>query len=160
MIEQKVNSIPAGQQFDSITQVALVQLGFCQDWSGRTVDAQQSFTRAIQSIKPTPDTVVAPEANGLPEFLALAYAGLGEKQKALEQAQQAVKDYETDAVNKPAAMVTRAQIQALFGDHDAAIAVLPELLQVPAGLTVANLKFDPFWDPLRNDPRFQKLCQQ
>src|SRR5438552_59904 len=49
---------------------------------------------------------------------------------------------------------------ALFGDHDAAIAVLPELLRVPAGLTVANLKFDPFWDPLRNDPRFQKLCQQ
>jgi len=160
VIEQKLNSIPPGQQLDSITQTALVQLGFCQDWSGRHVDAQQSFTRAIQSIKPTPDTVVAPEANGLPYALALAYAGLGEKQKALEQAQQAVKDYETDAVNKPTAMMTRAQVQALFGDHDAAIAVLPELLRVPAGLTVANLKFDPFWDPLRNDPRFQKLCQQ
>src|SRR6266480_4078221 len=160
VIEQKLNSIPPGQQLDSIVQTALVQLGFCQDWSGRHVDAQQSFARAIQSIKPTPDTVVAPEANGLPYALALAYAGLGEKQKALEQAQQAVKDYETDAVNKPTAMMTRAQVQALFGDHDAAIAILPELLRVPAGLTVANLKFDPFWDPLRNDPRFQKLCQQ
>jgi len=160
VIEQKVNSVPAGQPFDAITQIALVQLGFCQEWSGRHSDAQKSFTRAIQSIKPTPDTVVAPEANGLPEFLALAYAGLGQKQKALEQAEQAVKDYETDAVNKPAAMVTRAQIQALFGDRDAAIAVLPQLLQVPAGLTVANLKLDPFWDPLRKDPRFQKLCQQ
>ena len=160
VIEQKVNSVPAGQPFDAITQIALVQLGFCQEWSGRHTDAQQSFTRAIQSIKPRPDTVVAPEANGLPEFLALAYAGLGQKQKALEQAEQAVKDYETDAVNKPAAMVTRAQIQALFGDRDAAIAVLPQLLQVPAGLTVANLKLDPFWDPLRKDPRFQKLCQQ
>ena len=160
VIEQKLNSIPPGQQLDSITQTALVQLGFCQDWSGRHVDAQQSFTRAIQSIKPTADTVVAPEANGLPYALALAYAGLGEKQKALEQARQAVKDYETDAVNKPTAMMTRAQVQALFGDHDAAIAVLPELLRAPAGLTVANLKFDPFWDPLRNDPRFQKLCQQ
>jgi hypothetical protein len=71
-----------------------------------------------------------------------------------------VKDYETDAVNKPPAMAIRAQIQALFGDHDAAIAALPELLQVPAGITIANLKFDPFWDPLRKDPRFQKLCQQ
>src|SRR5581483_7262493 len=136
-IEQKVNSVPAGQPFDSITEIALVQLGFCQEWSGRHADAQQSLTRAIQSIKPTPETVVAPEANGLPEFLALAYAGLGQKQKALEQAEQAVKDYETDAVNKPVAMVTRAQIQALFGDHNAAIAVLPELLQLPAGLTVA-----------------------
>src|SRR5581483_4671389 len=160
IIEQKVNSVPAGQPFDSITEIALVQLGFCQEWSGRHADAQQSFTRAIQSIKPTPDTVVAPEANGLPEFLALAYAGLGEKQKALEQAEQAVKDYETDAVNKPVAMATRAQIQALFGDHDAAIAALPELLELPAGLTVANLKLDPFWDPLRKDPRFQKLCKE
>jgi TolB-like protein/Tfp pilus assembly protein PilF len=160
VIEQKLNSVPSGQQLDSIVEIALIQLGFCQEWSGRHADAQQSFTRASQSIKPTPDTVVAPEANGLPEFLALAYAGLGQKQKALEQAELAVKDYQSDAVNKPTAMSTRAQIQALFGDHDAAIAVLPQLLQVPAGLTVANLKLDPFWDPLRKDPRFQKLCQQ
>jgi hypothetical protein len=66
----------------------------------------------------------------------------------------------TDTVTKPVAQAVRAQIQALFGGHDAAIAVLPELLQVPAGITVANLKLDPFWDPLRKDPRFQKLCQQ
>jgi hypothetical protein len=32
--------------------------------------------------------------------------------------------------------------------------------QLPAGLTVANLKLDPFWDPLRKDPRFLKLCEQ
>src|SRR6059058_477090 len=33
VIEQKVNSVPAGQPFDSITDIALVQLGFCQEWS-------------------------------------------------------------------------------------------------------------------------------
>ncbi len=159
VVEQKLKSIPAGQQLDSITKIALVQLGFCQEWSGRHADAQQSFTRAVQSMKPTPDTVLAPEANGLPDYLALAYAGLGQKEKALEQAQQAVKDYENDAVNKPSAMATRAQIQALFGDHDAALADLPQLLQVPAGLSAASLKLDPFWDPVRKDPRFQKLCQ-
>jgi hypothetical protein len=53
--------------------------------------------------------VVAPEANGLPYALALAYAGLGQKEKALAQAEQAVKDYETDAVNKPSALATRAR---------------------------------------------------
>jgi len=63
-------------------------------------------------------------------------------------------------VNKPAAEITLAQIQAQFGDHDAAIAALPHLLEVPAGLTTANLKLDPFWDPLRKDPRFHTLSEQ
>ena len=93
-------------------------------------------------------------------ILALAYAGLGEKEKALKQAQQALKDYADDEVSKPQAEYTLAQVQARFGDNDTAIAVLPHLLQVPAGLTKANLQLDPLWDPLRKDPRFEKLCQE
>jgi len=139
---------------------ALVQLGYCQEWAGRHAEAQQSFSRAIASIKPTADTVVAPDADNRPSTLALAYAGLGQKQKALEQAQQAVKDYETDAINKPAAETVLAQIQAQFSDFDSAIVALSHLLEVPAGATVADLKFNPFWDPLRQDPRFQKLCEE
>jgi TolB-like protein/Tfp pilus assembly protein PilF len=160
VVDQKLKSIPPGQQLDSAMQNALVQRGFCQEWSGQHGEAQQSFTRAIASIMPTGETVVVADANGTPSILAFAYAGLGQKQKALTQAQQAVKDYETDAVNKPGAEVALAQIQARFGDLDSAIAVLPQLLQVPAGLTVANLTFDPFWDPLRKDPRFAKLLAE
>jgi tetratricopeptide (TPR) repeat protein len=160
VIERKLSSLPAGQPPDSIVEFALVQRGFCQQWMGRDEEARRSFSRAIEAIKPKPDTPVPADANGTPNTLALAYAGLGEKAKALEQAHRAVKDYETDAVNKPAAEVALAQIQARFGDHDAAIAALPHLLEVPAGLTIANLKLDPFWDPLRKDPRFQKLCEE
>jgi TolB-like protein/Flp pilus assembly protein TadD len=157
VIERKLSSIPAGQPLDAITELALVQLGFCQQWTGRDEDARRSFSRAIKAIKPKPDAPVPPDANGTPNTLALAYAGLGEKEKALEQAQRSIRDYDMDAVNKPWALTTLAQIQARFGDHDAAIAALPHLLEVPAGLTIANLKLDPFWDPLRKDPRFIKL---
>jgi TolB-like protein/Flp pilus assembly protein TadD len=160
VIERKLRSVPAGQPLDSVTELALVQLGYCQQWTGRDEDARRSFSRAIEAIKPKPGGSVPPDATGTPNTLALAYAGLGDKEKALEQAQRAVKDYETDAVNKPWSETTLAQIQARFGDHDPAIAALPHLLEVPAGLTIANLKFDPFWDPLRKDPRFQKLCQE
>jgi TolB-like protein/Tfp pilus assembly protein PilF len=157
VIERKLGSLPAGQPLDSITELALVQLGLCQQWTGRDEDARRSFSRAIEAIKPNPDAPVPPDSNGTPNTLALAYAGLGEKAKAIEQAQRSVKGYDTDGVNKPWALVTLAQIQARFGDHDAAIAALPHLLEVPAGLTIASLKLDPLWDPLREDPRFQKL---
>jgi TolB-like protein/Tfp pilus assembly protein PilF len=160
VIERKLSSLPAGQPLDSITELALVQLGFCQQWTGRDEDARRSFARAIEAIKPKPDAPVPPDANGTPNTLALAYAGLGEKEKALEQAQRAVKDYDTDAVNKPWSLTTLAQIQARFGDSDSAIAAIPHLLEVPAGITPADLRFNPFWDPLRKDPRFQKLCEE
>src|ERR1700704_816061 len=160
VIERKLSSVPVGQPLDSITELALVQLGYCQQWTGRNEDARRSFSRAIEAIKPKPDSPVQADANGTPNTLALAYAGLGEKEKALEQAQRSVKDYDTDEVNKPWALTALAQIQARFGDHDAAIAVLPHLLEVPAGLTIANLKLDPFWDPLRKDPRFAKIIAQ
>ena len=134
----------------------MVNLGYCYEWMGQSDEARRVFTRAVQVIKPTPETVVGPDANGTPTILALAYAGLGEKEKALAQAQQALKDYSSDAV-KPAAEIVLAQIQAHFGDLDPAITALPHLLEIPAGLTVATLKFDPMWDPMRKDPRFQKL---
>ncbi|PYK28339.1 MAG: hypothetical protein DME52_01485 [Verrucomicrobia bacterium] len=109
-------------------------------------------------MKPTPDSIVAVDARQLPCHLAWAYAGLGEKEKALEQARQAITDYDNDALSKPFAETALAIVQAQTGDIDSAIAALPHLLEVPNGVTVGNLRTDPIWDPLRKDPRFQKLC--
>jgi len=159
IVERKLNSLAPNQPLDSFAKAFLVQMGQCQEWSGQHEAARQTFERAVREIKPTPATVVGPDANGTPSVLAQAYAGLNEKETALQQAAQAVKDYDGDAVNQPQADAPLAQIQARFGEYDAAIAALPHLLGVPAGITVANLKLDPLWDPLRKDPRFQKLCE-
>jgi tetratricopeptide (TPR) repeat protein len=158
IVERKINSLASNQPLDSFAKAFLVQAGQCQELLGRGDAARQTFERALHEIKPTPDTVVRPDANGTPSVLAQAYAGLGEREKALQQAAQAVRDYQGDAVNQPPAQAVLAQIQARFGDVDSAIAALPRLLEIPAGVTVANLKFDPLWDPLRKDPRFEKLC--
>ncbi len=133
-------------------------LGQCQQLAGKNDEARASFTRAMTAIKPTPDSVVAVDARQLPCYLAWVYAGLGEKEKALEQARRAIANYSTDALSEPFAETALAMVQAQTGDIDSAIAALPHLLEAPNGLTVGNLRIDPVWDPLRKDPRFQQLC--
>ena len=62
-----------------------------------------------------------------------------------------------------------ALIQTMFGENSRAISILTELLQTPyysnmwygpAAITPVLLRLDPFWDPLRADPAFQKLCEE
>jgi TolB-like protein/predicted Zn-dependent protease/class 3 adenylate cyclase len=134
-------------------------LGECQQLVGKKDEARGTFTRAVAAMKPTPDSIVAVDARQLPVHLAWAYVGLGEKEKALDQARQAIADYSSDALSKPFAETALAIVQAQTGDIDSAIAALPHLLEVPNGETVGDLQVNPLWDPLRKDSRFEKLCQ-
>ena len=62
-----------------------------------------------------------------------------------------------DAYLRPRAEATLAQVLAVFGHTDAAVAMVPHLLEVPNGETRASMRLHPVWDPLRNDPAFLKL---
>jgi hypothetical protein len=64
-----------------------------------------------------------------------------------------------DAVSGPAVQSAAAKIFASVGAKDEAIDLIRQLLQIPCGrvMSVALLKLDPAWDPLRNDARFEKL---
>jgi hypothetical protein len=61
-----------------------------------------------------------------------------------------------------------ARVVAQMGEPECSIAALEKLLSMPGQgalaengpLTPALLRLDPMFDPLRNDPRFQKLCEQ
>jgi TolB-like protein len=140
-------------------QVGLLPLlGYCQQLAGKAADARATYMLAIQEIKPSPTESVPADVAFLPCALANSYSGLGEKEKALAAARDAVVAYQDDAISKPVAEIALAQVEAELGEVDAAIAALPHLLKVPAGLTPGLLRLDPSWDPLRNDSRFQKLA--
>jgi len=66
-----------------------------------------------------------------------------------------------DPFEGPAEEESMAQIYALLGDADHAIPILKRLLRIPYAfaITPALLRLDPIWDQIRNDPRFQQLCQ-
>jgi len=135
----------------------MVMRGYCQKFAGKNDDARATFTRAAAAMKPTPDSVVVVDARNLPCYLSWAYAFLGEKEKALEQARHAISDYENDALTKPFAEISLVIVQAQTGDFDSAISALPHLLEVPNGETVGDLQINPLLDPLRGDPRFEKI---
>ncbi len=155
-IVQIQQNTPAAYADDPRT---LTLLGLCQKLSGKEDQARATFTKAVAAMKPTPESVVVVDARTLPCHLAWAYAGLGEKEKALEQARQAIANYDSDALAKPFAETALAIVEVQTGDTESAISALPHLLEVPNGETCGDLQINPVWDPLRKDPRFEKLCQ-
>ena len=92
-------------------------------------------------------------------LLALAFALLGRKGDALREGAKAVEilPVSRDAVDGADLQEDMAYVELLVGDHDAAIARLASLLTIPSDVSVPMLRADPMWDPLRRNPRFDKL---
>jgi TolB-like protein len=94
--------------------------------------------------------------------LGIAQAGLGEHEASIAQGKLAVAlvPESGDRLEGPGWLVYQARIYALNGDAADAVPLLRHLLQTPASLMSAeNLRFEPFWDPIRNDPGFQALLK-
>ena len=89
-------------------------------------------------------------------------AMLGQKEEAIAEGKRGVEllPESKDALDGPQSTATLAQIYAWTGESDEAFRLLDHLLTVPSNLTVAMLKLDPSWDPLRQDPRFQALIDK
>jgi TolB-like protein/class 3 adenylate cyclase/Tfp pilus assembly protein PilF len=86
---------------------------------------------------------------------------LGRNDEALQLAQRATEmlPVEKDFVAGAALLAARAEIQAQAGRPAEAVKTLGRLLSIPAGfaISIQQLKIDPVWDPIRNDPGFQQL---
>jgi TolB-like protein/Tfp pilus assembly protein PilF len=91
--------------------------------------------------------------------LGLIDAGLGQKEEALREGRRAVEllPVERDPINGMAMLKYFAMIAAWVGDKDLACEQLAIAIRPPSRLTYGELALLPFWDPLRGDPRFEKM---
>jgi hypothetical protein len=95
-------------------------------------------------------------------FLGLIDAGLGRKEEALREGRRASEllPVEKDALEGMTVAKYLAVIAAWVGDKDLALDQLASIISRPSDLSYGNLKLLPFWDPLRGDPRFEKLLEE
>src|SRR5436190_4335657 len=93
--------------------------------------------------------------------LSWVYLALGRNTDALRLSRQAADrvSIEKDALIGPSFQNALAQIEARAGAPEEAIKRLRRLLSIPAGqvASIARLKIDPVWDPIRDRPDFQQL---
>jgi tetratricopeptide (TPR) repeat protein len=89
--------------------------------------------------------------------LALAY--LGRRDEAIREGRRAVElaPEAKDGVNGPYVRHLLARIYTLTGETEKAVDQLEQLLKIPYHVSAGWLKIDPNFDPLRSNPRFQKL---
>jgi serine/threonine protein kinase/tetratricopeptide (TPR) repeat protein len=104
----------------------------------------------------------APENAPFLSKLAVLDALLNNKEIAIAEAKRAVElmPISKDALNGPAVQLNLAVIYAWTNEVDLAFETLSPLTKIPAGLFYGQLKRDPYWDPLRKDPRFDKLLAE
>jgi len=142
---------------DNVPLTRLFLEGVVARMAKEAAKAQSAFTAA----RAEQDKTVQAQPNYGPALcvLGLIDASLGRKEEALREGRRAVEllPVEKDAINGPAMIKYLAMIAAWVGDDDFACEQLASAVRLPNSPSYGQLKLLPFWDPVRGDPRFEKI---
>ncbi|HET7321721.1 MAG TPA: tetratricopeptide repeat protein [Longimicrobiaceae bacterium] len=134
-------------------------IGWARQRQGDVAGARTAFERAHRTLEAA--LREHPEDERIHIALGYALAGLGRRGEAEGEIRRAdeILPLSLDEYIGLFNAQEYAAIRAQAGDADGAIAGLEQLLRGPSYLSANNLRLDPIWDPIRRDPRFQRLMR-
>jgi len=142
-----------------------VDLNFPRSWcegvaarsKGDAAAAQAAFLTAHAELERT----VSEQPGYAPALcvLGLIDAALGRKDEAIREGRRAIEllPITKDSIDGAELVKYMGVIYAWCGEKDLAIEQIALTLKIPSTLSYGNLKLHPYWDPLRGDPRFEKI---
>src|SRR5438552_3159584 len=137
---------------------------FAEGVIARMTEDDEKARSAFTAARAEQEKIVQAQPNYGPALcvLGLIDAGLGRKEEALREGRRAVEllPVEKDSMNGTNMVKYLAAIAAWVGDKDLACEQLASIIRRPSNLSYGQLKLLPFWDPLRGDPRFEKLAEE
>ncbi len=119
--------------------------------------ARAAFLAARAEVEKT--SVEQPDYGPVFTVLGLIDAGLGRKEEAIREGRRGVEllPIAKNSIDGGELMKYLGVIYAWCGEKDLAIQQIAETLRIPSSLSYGYLKLHPAWDPLRGDPRFEKI---
>jgi len=135
--------------------------GWCESVVARARGDGESARPALTAARAEVEKIIQEQRDNAPALCVLAVidAALGNKKQANRGAKRAAEllPITKDAVDGARLNKYLALTYSLTGRKDAALTELAAAAKIPGYVNYGELRLDPIWDPLRSDPRFEKI---
>ena len=136
-------------------------LSFCKGLAARVKGDESAARTAFLQARSEVNKTVNKQPNYGPGYsvLGLTDAALGRKEDALREGRHAIEllPITKDSIDGAELVKYLAVIYAWCGEKNLAIEQIGATLRIPSTLSYGNLKLHPYWDPLRDDLRFESI---
>jgi serine/threonine-protein kinase len=137
---------------------------FCEGVAARArgdvAVAESAFASACVEMKRLVDE--QPDYAEALSVLGMSQAAIGRKEDALRASRRAVELFPLtkDAITGAEILRNLAITYAWAGEKDLALQLLEEVVRIPSPISYGQLRLHPWWDPLRDNPHFEKLVDE
>jgi len=157
-------SLPPEGMIPGVAGIVAMPRSFLEGLAARAGNDATSANTAFTAARVEMEKIVREQPDYAQALCGLGMidAALGRKQDALREGRHAVEllPVTKDAMAGAELLTNLAIIYAWVGEKDLAIKQLKDLLPIPGPVCYGQLRLHPFWDPLRGDPRFEKLLEE